>query len=117
MFLSTPPLPVRLDPWMLVALPADRETGWFGGEPVRLVFNTHDVDRVFAAYGKELRVRFQAASSRHPPSDGDVPHPYPMTSATVVPVKATILSPWEQALSEVLDDSCIPVDEERTRPQ
>lgn len=114
-FLSTPPLPVRLDPWMLVTLPADRETGCFAGEPTRLVFNTHDVDRVFAAYGKELRVRFQAASSRHPAGGGAVPHPFPINAATVVPLKATVLSPWEDAAQEVLAGSCIPSDGDRVR--
>ncbi len=114
LFLSTPPVPVRLDPWMLVTLPADRETHAFGGEPTRLVFNTHDVDRVFAVYGKELRVRFQAASARHPASQPGL-HPFPLTEVTLVPVIATILSPWEDRVSEVLEGSCIPIDEERVR--
>lgn len=113
-FASTPPLPVRLEPWMLVTLPADRETAVFGGEPTQLVFNTHDVDRVFAAYGKELRVRFQAASARHPQPLG-VPHPFPLNGATMVPVKATILSPWEDVVADMFDGSCIPVDEDRVR--
>ena len=115
LFLSTPPLPVRLDPWILVTLPADGETHAFGGEPTRLVFNTHDVDRVFAAYGKELRVCFQAASARHPEPKPGILHPFPITEATLVPVSATILSPWEDAASVVLAGSCIPVDEARVR--
>lgn len=121
-FQSTPPLPVRLDPWMLITLPADRETEYFGGEPTRLVFNTHDVDRVFAAYGKELRVRFQASSSRHPESGPGIVHPFPINGGTLVPVKAAILSPWEAAAVEVLPEftstdgtPCIPIDEDRIR--
>jgi hypothetical protein len=114
-FASTPPLSVRLDPWMLVTLPADRETAWFGGEPTRLVFNTHDVDGVFAAYGKELRVRFQAASARHPAGGGAIPHPFPINATTIVPLAAAILSPWEDAATAVLDDTCIPIDEDRVR--
>jgi hypothetical protein len=114
-FASTPPLPVRLDPWMLVTLPAERETCCFGGEPVRLVFNTHDVDRLIAAYGKELRVRFQASSARHPAGGGGIPHPYPLIPATLAPVRAAILSPWEEAAEAVLAGSCVPIDDERVR--
>lgn len=114
-FTARPPLPVRLDPWMLVTLPADREQAVFGAEPVRLVFNTHDVDRVFAAYGKELRVRFQAASARHPVPAPGVVHPFPINGATLILMQATVLSPWEEAAAEVLDGSCIPIDEERVR--
>lgn len=114
-FLSTPPVPVRLDAWMLVTLPADHESAVFAGEPTRLVFNTLDVDRVFAAYGRELRVRFQASSGRHPEEQPGVPHPFPISGATVVPVAATILSPWEEAAVEVLADSCIPIDVDRSR--
>lgn len=113
-FASTPPVPVRLEPWMLVTLPADRETAVFGAEPTRLVFNTHDVDRVFAAYGKELRLRFQAASARHPKPLG-VLHPFPLNGATMVPLKATVLSPWEDIVAEMFVGSCIPVDEDRVR--
>ncbi|RZS58596.1 hypothetical protein [Sphaerotilus mobilis] len=116
-FEQTEPLPVRLDPWMLVTLPADQEAQAFYEEAPRLVFNTHDVDRLFAAYGHELRVRFQAASSRHPVARPGVPHPLPITAPFLAPVKATILSPWEEAATEVLasDAPCVPVDEDRIR--
>lgn len=116
-FEQTAPLPVRLDPWMLVTLPADQEAQAFYEEAPRLVFNTHDVDRLFAAYGHELRVRFQASSSRHPVARPGVPHPLPITAPFLAPVKATILSPWEEAAAEVLasDAPCVPIDEERVR--
>jgi len=57
---------VRLDPWLLVSVPDDRETGYFGGEGLKLVFNTHDVDRIFAEHGKQLRLRIEAGNGRHP---------------------------------------------------
>jgi hypothetical protein len=44
-----------------------------------------------------------------------VPHPFPINDATLIPVKATVLSPWEESVGEVLDDTCIPIDEDRTR--
>lgn len=114
-FAQRSPVPVRLDPWMLVTLPGEHEKYWFGEEPTKLVFNTHDVDRVFAAYSKELRVRYSAASARHPVPGLGVLHPFPINEATVIPVKASVLSPWEEAAVEVLDNSCIPIDEERVR--
>ncbi len=102
-FASKPTLPVRLDPWVLITIPEDGEKGYYGMEDVRLVFNTHDVDRLFGAYGKELRVRFQAASGRHPEATPAVAHPFPMTADSLTPVKATLLSPWEQAVVEAID--------------
>lgn len=113
-FTQKPPLPVRLDPWMLVTLPGEHESHWFGEEPTKLVFNTHDVDRVFAAYGKELRVRYSAASSRHPAPSG-IPHPFPINAETALPFKGVVLSPWEEAAVEVLEGTCIPIDEDRVR--
>lgn len=107
--------PQRLDPWVMISLPADGETGFFGEEPVRIVFNTHDIGRLYAAYGKELRVRFQAASSHHPQPQPGIPHPFAVDAVTLKPVKAAVLSPWEEAVAEVLTGSCIPVDEERIR--
>ena len=126
-FTSTPPLPVRLDPWTLITIPEDAEKAYFGLEDVRLVFNTHDVDRLFAAYGKELRVRFQAASGNHPVATPTVAYPFPITPVTLQPVQATLLSPWEQAVAESIDlknaqaaetgepGSCVAVDESRER--
>lgn len=117
-----PPLPVRLDPWMLVTLPADRETHWLWGEPVRLVFATSDLERLFTAYGKELRVRFQAASAHHPEPTPDLPHPVPVVAPFLKPLPGIVLSPWEECAVEVLGEvfdaagkSCVPVDEERIR--
>jgi len=126
-FTSTPPLPVRLDPWTLITTPEDGEKAYFGLEDVRLVFNTHDVDRLFAAYGKELRVRFQAASGNHPVATPTVAYPYPITPVTLQLVAATLVSPWEQAVAESIDlknaqaaetgepGSCVAVDESRER--
>jgi hypothetical protein len=109
--------PARLDPWMLLTLPADGEAGVFGAEPVKLIFNTHDIDRLYGAYGKELRIRFLAASAHHPTSKPMIPHPFPLNPITLQPAKADVLSPWEDTLVEVLKESgpCIPIDEDRSR--
>ncbi|TVZ05053.1 hypothetical protein EAS64_10555 [Trebonia kvetii] len=118
-YTDTPaPVPVRLDPWTMVTMPGDNETGWFGREKLRLVFNTHDVDRFFGAYGKELRLRLEAANGDHPQGNGSTPHPLPISGANLIPVAATLLSPWDQALTEAVARGqlpCVDVDETRTQ--
>jgi len=119
-FASTPPVPVRLDAWLLMTIPDEAEKGYFGHEDVKLVFNTQDVDRLFTRYGKKLQVRFQAASAQHPEPTPAAPHPFPVNAAHVWPVAATLLSPWEDAADEAIttlgdNGKCIPVDGTRVR--
>jgi hypothetical protein len=100
-FTSTPPTPVRLDPWMLMTIPADGETGFFTQQNTKLVFNTQDVERIFGAYGKELRVRVEAASGRHPAETGDgVTLPLAITPDLLTPVQKTVLTPYEDAMRD-----------------
>ncbi len=117
-FRSDAVAPARLDPWVLLTNPADGEANAFRLEPVQIVFNTHNVDRLFGAYGKELRVRFTASSANHPKPTPGVPHPFPLNDQTIKPAAAAILSPWEEALEEVVTEdglTCIPIDEDRVR--
>ena len=114
-FESSAPMGVKLDPWMLATLPADHEAQVFYQVPPKLVFNTHDVDRIFRAYGKELRMRFQASSSRHPQAQNGVAHPLTIATPFLVPLKVALMSPWEEAVAEVLKGSCVPVDVDRIR--
>jgi hypothetical protein len=118
-FTDTPdPVPVRLDPWTMMTMPDDNEKGWFGREKLRVVFNTHDVDRFFGAYGKELRLRLEAANGDHPEGNGATPHPLPITDASLIPIVATLLSPWEQALGDAVaagEPACIDIDETRVQ--
>ena len=92
---------VRLDPWVLVSLPDDQETGYFGREDLKLVFNTHDVDRIFAEHGKELRLRIEASNGQHPGGTTTTPMPLPITSGTggtLQQVEGVVKSPWHKAL-------------------
>ena len=115
------PTPVRLDPWVMMSLPEDNELSTFGREPLRLVFNTPDVERIFAEYGKELRLRFFAANGDHP---GDSPT---IDGSVLTQVAGVLKSPWHhavdtmqsQGISVVLPDGtpstqpaapCVPVD-------
>jgi large repetitive protein len=113
-FTDTPEvLPVRLDPWVMVTLPDEGEKGYFGGEPLRVVFNTHDVDRLFTEHGKELRLRIEAANGQHPAGTSAVPMPLPITSSTLTLVESTLVSPWEKAAGEAFDripGFCVQVD-------
>ncbi len=111
---SPAPVPVRLDPWTMMTMPDDNEKGWFGREKLRLVFNTHDVDRFFGAYGKELRLRLEAANGQHPEGTTTTPHPLPIVDTNLIPIAATLLSPWDQALTDAVGrgvPACIDVDE------
>jgi len=111
-------VPVRLDPWTMMTMPDDNEKGWFGREKLRVVFNTHDVDRFFGAYGKELRLRLEAANGEHPEGNGTTPHPLPVDATSLIPIVATLLSPWDQALTEAVgrgNPECVDVDETRVQ--
>jgi hypothetical protein len=120
LFASTPPVPVRLDAWLLMTIPDEAEKGYFGRENVKLVFNTQDIDRLLLRYGKKMQVRFQAASAQHPKPSPAVPHPFPVDPTTVATVPGAVLSPYEDALEQALQQlgdaaACIPVDGSRTR--
>lgn len=110
---ATPP--PALDPWVLVTRPEDGEAGVFGREPLRIAFNTHDVDRLYAAYGKELRMRFQAASGAHPSPQANIPHPWVLAGTALVQVGPAMLSPWEEVLTTTMQGRCVPIDESRDR--
>lgn len=107
--------PARLDPWMLCTLPAEGETQVFGEEPIKIVFGTNDVGRLYDAYGERLQVRLRASSARHPQSSPSVPHPFPIDASSLHMLKGHVLSPWEETAAQVLDGKCIPIDEERVR--
>ena len=108
--------PGRLDPWLLCTLPAQQEAHVFGHEELKIVFATNDVDKLYAAYGKELRARLKAASFRQVDEPG-VPHPLPIDATTLENISAHILSPFEAVLQDVIKETapCIPVDENRVR--
>lgn len=109
--------PDKLDPWVLTTWPGDRETQVFGGENLRVVFNTHDVDRLFGAYGRELRLRLSAASMKPPVPPPGLSHPLVIGTATgtLLPAGALVLSPFESLLEESVKGRCIPIDENRSR--
>ncbi|MET0251572.1 MAG: hypothetical protein ABW203_05270, partial [Novosphingobium sp.] len=116
--------PRSLEPWMLCTLPAADEAHYFGAENVKLVFGTNDVDKLWGAYGKELRVRLKAASFKQVDEPG-IEHPLPIVhqlpggglQPVLGDVSATVMSPFEGALVDGLAEfgKCIPVDVDRSR--
>ncbi|MBU1378540.1 MAG: hypothetical protein KKE02_15335 [Alphaproteobacteria bacterium] len=117
--------PASLEPWMLCSLPARDEAHYFGREKVKIVFATHDVDKLWAAYGKELRVRLKAASFRQVNEPG-LQHPVPLVhefavASAIQPlltnVPAAVMSPFEAALVDGLATygPCIAQDVDRSR--
>ena len=107
--------PTRLDSWIMTTLPQEDEQHVFRSDPLRIVFNTHDVQRLFKAYGYALRVRLQAASTHHPDSQAGQEHPAPINDETLLKVGPEILSPWEATLQELLKGQCIEIDDGRDR--
>lgn len=111
--------PARLDQFVLATTPYEAEQHVFRDEPLQLVWATHDVLDVYAAHGDRLELRLQAASAKHPTAglddDGneiDVPVVLDEISG---PIVASVLSPWEATVIDVVDPDCIAVDEERIR--
>jgi hypothetical protein len=122
--------PERLDPWLLAAVPAAAEQHVFAREEIKVVFGTNDIDRLYGAYGLELRARLKAASFRHPEGASDS-HPFPIAGGALTPLGPILLSPFEAALSDLVTGTkpiiapeeepdreplgCIPVCENRSR--
>lgn len=108
--------PQRLDPWLLAAVPAEAEKHVFAHEHIKVIFATNGIDKLYGAYGLELRARLKAASFSRP--DGSsAPHPFPIGPATLQPLGPIVLGPFESALSGLVrnDLPCIAMDEERVR--
>ena len=102
-FTTTPaPTPVNLDAWLMMTLPSGDELGVFTADPLRLVFNTHDVDRMFAAYGKVLRLRLEASSGRHPDDSDAGSLPLTLDASVVQGVTTPLVSPWDKAISTAI---------------
>jgi hypothetical protein len=109
--------PAKLDPWVLVALPGEAEQHYFASEPVKVVFATNNVALIYDAYGKKLQARLRPSSFVPVPSTPSVPHPIPLNSTFLTPVKAAVLSPWENSVRNLAssDLPCINASGDVTR--
>jgi large repetitive protein len=117
-FRTTAEPPAKLGPYMLFTLPGERETQVFGEEPVKLVFATPQVANLFDAFGRMLQVKLRAASFRRPQPSQLPPgesYPFLLTQDKLHMLPAMVLTPFEDALQDVLQGQCIPVEGERIR--
>jgi hypothetical protein len=90
----------------------------FGAEALQITFGTNNVQQLFAEYGFRLEVRLEAASGRHPnPAETGMPYPLVIEPLTLANVAASVLSPWEEAVVELVAGTCVNVDGERVRHQ
>lgn len=109
---SSDQAPTRLDPWVLDTDPGDAESSAFCDDPVRISFATQNVAKLFAAYGRELRLVLQASSGRHPtvdgpPTTGQSPRSIALLPTIVRTGGLRIVTPWEEAVRG-LELPCVP---------
>jgi hypothetical protein len=85
--------PARLDPWVLATAPEASEQFVFHGEPLRVVFASGAVRRLFNAYGPDVDLYAVARAA-----SGDHPAPAP-AFANTADTPALVLLPFTAALS------------------
>ena len=107
--------PQRLDPWILATTPDDGETHFFSKAEKRIVFSTINVVSLYDAYEKNLELSIRAASFRPVKSSTGAAQPATITNGELLPIAAAVLSPWEAEMELLLEDSCVPINQERTR--
>jgi hypothetical protein len=88
---STTP-PARLDPWVLATAPEAGEQFVFHGEPLRVVFATNAVRRLFNAYGPgvDLYAVARAASGDHPAPSAAFANPGDTPPLVLLPFTAAL---------------------------
>jgi hypothetical protein len=85
---------------------------------VKVVFATNNVGRIYDTYGKKLQARLRPSSFVPVPSTLAVPHPLPLSTPFVQPVKASVLTPWENAVKKIAGSPslpCVNANGDRTR--
>jgi hypothetical protein len=109
--------PQKLAPWVMVALPGEGEQRYFASETVKVVFATNNVGSIYAAYNKKLQARLRPSSFVPVPSTASLPHPFPLSTANLKPVQASLLSPWENAVQNLVASSlpCVTSNGQRSR--
>jgi large repetitive protein len=97
---ATPP--PKLDPWILMSLPADAEKHYFAAEDIKVVFGTNNVAQLYDAYDMRLQARLRPSSFVPVPSTPSVPHPVPLAGPFLQSVNATVLPPWDNAVKKLM---------------
>jgi hypothetical protein len=100
-FLTANAAPVRLDPWVLATTPDADQPSHFPDDPVQVVFNDSSAVQLFEAYGKHLRAVVRKSNGKHPTDEP------PLTFDALIAVQGSILTPYEDALREVIDTEAL----------
>jgi hypothetical protein len=111
--------PDRLDARVMATSPADGEEGFFYKDPVRIVFSSGEVRKLYKAYERELFARVKAASGNHPPtSSGLGAGLFALATdpaASFSKLATLAMSPFEDAIRDKLKGSCIDVTIDNSR--
>jgi hypothetical protein len=97
--------PKRLDPWVLATDPGPDEAFFFWGDPVRVIFSSPAVRKLFKAYGKDLFAVVRAANNHPPPGNIGFDPAKVSLAATVkkaVGLPTTVFTPWESSMKQIL---------------
>ncbi|SDI25502.1 hypothetical protein SAMN05216603_12911 [Pseudomonas benzenivorans] len=98
--------PSRLEPSVLATSPAEGEDAVFYAEPIRLVFASQAVRRLYRAYGAELYASVKAASGNHPRGNAFDPAllEFSLSAAGPLAVPAQTVTPFGAMLAEAITD-------------
>lgn len=120
--------PSWLDPFVLATSPAEGEDAVFYADPIRLVFASQAVRRLYKAYGAELYASVKAASGNHPRGNAFDPAllEFSLSSAGPLAVPAQAVAPFSAMLAAAITDPdaaggpkllhCLPFDAVVTDP-
>ncbi|MBC7478365.1 MAG: hypothetical protein H7317_09775, partial [Pseudorhodobacter sp.] len=99
--------PDRLDARVMATAPAEGEEAFFCSDPVRVVFSSGEVRKLYSAYGRELVVVVKAATGKHPVSDshiGDGIFALDSNAISIAGLATLAMTPFEDAVRDVLGD-------------
>ncbi|MCK9383049.1 MAG: hypothetical protein M0Q15_00180 [Nevskia sp.] len=120
--------PNRLEPFVLATSPSEGEDYHFYGDPIRIVFASQAVRRMYKAYDAEIYAWVKAASGNHPRGnafDQDVGE-FKLSAAGPLAVTAQAVKPFDSMLIDAITDpdaiggpkllDCLPFDVATTDP-
>lgn len=120
--------PSRLEPFVLATSPAEGEDAVFHADPIRLVFVSQGVRRLYRAYGAELYASVKAATGKQPRGNAYDPAllEFSLSAAGPLAIPAVATTPFNAMLAEAITEpeavdgptvlSCLPFNVVATDP-
>jgi len=93
--------PPRLDPYVIGTTPNHEDKYHFYNDPVKIVFNDATILRLFAAYGKQLKIIIRGADGVPVLLEND-------RVTTLTPVPAEFNSPYRDLLNALINAGLLP---------